>query len=137
MFEEEAVSLLKKHTGIRFWQEDVLLLFQYIEANRTVCLCALNSLGRDHLKHFFEADIHASIQNTVEQIGLEIGALDAHVAKADIELMTQFYIIALTGLIESWLRGEIDHSPEELVTFADRILQDHIRGAKLRLNNSL
>lgn len=45
-------------------------------------------------------------------------------------------LLAVTGLIESWLRGEIDRSSEELVTFTDRMLQDHIRGAKIRLNDS-
>lgn len=136
MFEEEAISLLKKHEGVQFWQEDLLQLFQYIEANREVCLCALNSIGREHLKRFFEADIHASIKGTVEQIGKEIGALNGHVSKADIDLMTHFYIVALAGIIESWLLGEIDRSPEELVSFVDRILQDHIRGSKLRLSAS-
>lgn len=48
----------------------------------------------------------------------------------------ELYILAVTGLIESWLRGEIDRSPEELVTFTDRMLQNHIRGAKIRLNDS-
>ena len=96
----------------------------------------LNSIGREHLKHFFEADIHASIKSTVEQIGKEIGVVNESVCQADIDLMTHFYIVAVTGLIESWLRGEIDRSPEELVTFTDRMLQDHIRGAKIRLNAS-
>ena len=136
MFEEEAICLLKKHEGIQLRQEDLLQLFQYIEANREVCLCALNSIGREHLKRFFEADIHASIKSTVEQIGKEIGAINEHVCQADIDLMTHFYVVALTGLIDSWLRGEIDRSPEELVTFTDRMLQDHIRGAKIRLSTS-
>lgn len=48
----------------------------------------------------------------------------------------ELYILAVTGLIESWLRGKIDRSPEELVTFTDRMLQDHIRGTKIRLNDS-
>lgn len=136
MFEEEAISLLKKHEGVQLWQEDLLQLFQYIEANREVCLCALNSIGREHLKRFFEADIHTCIKGTVEQIGKEIGALNGYVSKADIDLMAHFYVVALAGIIESWLRGEIDRSPEELVSFVDRILQDHIRGAKLRLSAS-
>lgn len=38
--------------------------------------------------------------------------------------------------MDSWLRGEIDRSPDELVTFTDRMLQDHIRGAKIRLSTS-
>ena len=136
MFDEEAMSLLKKHEGIQFWQDDLLQLFHYIEANREVCLCALNSLGREHLKRFFEADIYADIKSTVEQIGKEIGAITEHICTEDIDMMTHFYVIALTGMLESWLLGEIDRSPEELVAFFDRFLQDHINGSKLRLSAS-
>ena len=55
MFQEEAVALLQ--------------LFRYIEQNREVCLCALKSVGREHLKRFFEADIHAIIHRAVEEVG--------------------------------------------------------------------
>ena len=69
MFQEEAVALLQKHEGTLLWQEGLLQLFRYIEQNREVCLCALKSVGREHLKRFFEADIHAIIHRAVEQIG--------------------------------------------------------------------
>lgn len=55
--------------GTLLWQEGLLQLFRYIEQNRAVCLCALKSVGREHLKRFFEADIHAIIHRAVEQIG--------------------------------------------------------------------
>ena len=35
-------------------------------------------------------------------------------------------------MLESWLLGEIDRTPEELVDFADRLLQEHIQGARMR-----
>lgn len=132
MFQEEALSLLRQHEGTLLWQEGLLQLFRYIEANRDVCLCALRSVGREHLKRFFETDIHAIIHRTVEQFGREVGALNAGVSEADVELITHFYVIALTGMLESWLLGEIDRTPEELIRSADCILQDHVRGAKLR-----
>ena len=40
-------------------------------------------------------------------------------------------------VVESWLLGEIDHTPEQLVAFADQMLQDHIRGARLRWSQQL
>lgn len=132
MFQEEAVSLLRQHEGALLWQEGLLQLFHYIEENKAVCLCALRSVGRDHLKRFFETDIHTIIHRTVEQIGLEIGAISDGAAKEDRELTTHFYVVALTGMLESWLLGEIDRTPEELIAFADRMLTDHVRGAKLR-----
>ena len=136
MFQEEAVSLLRQHEGTLLWQEGLLQLFRYIEENKAVCLCALRSVGREHLKRFFETDIHAIIHRTVEQFGHEVGAISAGVTEADVELVTHFYVVALTGMLESWLLGEIDHTPEELIRSADCILQDHVQGAKLRYSGS-
>ena len=131
MFQEEAMSLLRQHEGTLLWQEGLLQLFRYIEENKAVCLCALRSVGRDHLKRFFETDIHAIIHRTVEQFGHEVGAISAGVTESDVELVTHFYVVALTGMLESWLLGEIDRTPEELIRSADCILQDHVQGAKL------
>ena len=132
MFQEEAMSLLRQHEGTLLWQEGLLQLFRYIEENKAVCLCALRSVGREHLKRFFETDIHAIIHRTVEQFGHEVGAISAGVTESDVELVTHFYVVALTGMLESWLLGEIDRTPEELIRSTDCILQDHCRGAKLR-----
>lgn len=132
MFQEEAISLLQQHEGALLWHEGLLQLFHYIEENKAVCLCALKSVGRQHLKRFFEADIHAIIHRAVEQIGKEVGAIQAGVTADDIALMTHFYVVAAVGVIESWLMDEIDRTPEELIAFLDRLLQDHIRGAQIR-----
>lgn len=102
MFQAEAVALLKQHEGTLLWQEGMLQLFHYIEDNRAVCLCALKSVGREHLKRFFQADIYAIIHRTVEQIGTEAG-----VTQEDIALLTHIYVVASAGVVESWLLGEI------------------------------
>ena len=133
MFQEEAVSLLEQHEGTLLWQEGLLQLFRYLEKNRTVCLCALRSVGRDHLRRFFQTDIYAIIHRTVEQVGAEIGADLGGDAQPDIDLVTHFYVVALSGMVESWLLEEIDRTPEQLIAFADQMLQDHISGAKKRL----
>lgn len=132
MFQEEAVALLKQHEGTLLWQEGLLQLLHYIENNRAVCLSALRSVGREHLKRFFQTDIYAVIHRVVEQIGTDVGAIQAGVTPDDIALLTHIYVVASTGVVESWLLGEIDRTPEELVAFADQMLQDHIQGAQLR-----
>ena len=136
-FQEEALTLLARHDGALLWQEGLLQLFHYIEDNRAVCLCALRSVGRDHLKRFFESDIHTIIHRTVEQIGREIGAAQAGVTEDDIALMTHVLVVSYVAIIESWLLGEIDRTPEELVSFADRMLQDLIQGARIRWNEEI
>lgn len=107
------------------WQEGLLQLFRYIEQNRAVCLCALKSVGREHLKRFFEADIHAIIHRAVEEVGARGHQKREHGSHDD------FYVVAFAGMIESWLLGEIDRTPEELIAFADTVLQEQILGARL------
>ena len=135
MFQEEAVSLLRQHEGTLLWQEGLRQLFRYLEENRAVCICALKYVGRDDLKRFFEADIHAIIHRTVEQISEDVGIARAGVTAEDIALMTHVYVVAFAGVLESWLLGEIERTPEELIVFADCFLQDHIRGAKIRMQH--
>lgn len=136
MFDEEAISLLRRHEGMLLWQDGLLQLFQYIEENHAVCYCALKSLGREHIKRFFASDIYDIIHHTIEQIGMDIGILDKKITKADIDLLTHFYVVSLVGIMESWLLGEIERTPQELVSFADQLLQDHVRGAKMRLQEN-
>lgn len=132
MIENEAISLLRQQEGTLLWKEGFLQLFRYLEENRAVCLCALKSLGRDHLRRFFEADIYAIIHRTIEQLGEKIGVRNNLDSFVDVEMLTHFYVVALAGMMESWLLGEIDRTPEQLIQFADVILNDQLNGAAAR-----
>lgn len=132
MFENEAVSLLKQQEGALLWKEGLLQLFRYLEENRAVCLCALKSVGREHIRRFFEADIYAIIHRTIEQLGEEIGVRSRLDSFVDVELLTHFYVVSLAALLESWLLGEIERTPEQLVEFADMFLNDQVTGAAAR-----
>ena len=94
MFQQEAMTLLEGYEGTPLWQEGLLRLFRYIEENRAVCLCALKSVGREHLKRFFEDELYAIIHRTVEQIGCEVGAKEARVTEDEIALMTRIQIVS-------------------------------------------
>ena len=130
MFQQEALSLLQQQEGVQLWQEGLVQLFQYLQDNRAVCLCALNSLSRSHIKRFFHADIYAIIHHTVTGVAGELGYAGG---EGELELLTHFYVIALAGLIESWLLGEIEESPEELIAFVDVLLRNQVRGAAAQL----
>ena len=130
MFDQEAVALLRDHEGVMLWQDGLLQLFQYLQENRAVCLCALHSISREHLKRFFQTDIHSIIQSTIQRIVME---LNCQTSDDEVDLLTKFYIGALTSMIEEWLLGDIKETPEELISFADQLLKDHVRGAALRM----
>lgn len=132
MFENEAISLLRQQEGALLWKEGLLQLFRYLEENRAVCLCALRSMGRDHIKRFFESEIYGIIHLTLEQLADEVGVRNHLDSFMDVETLTHFYVVALAGIMESWLLGEIDRTPEELIQFADTMLNDQVRGAAAR-----
>ena len=130
MFDQEAVALLRKHEGVLLWQDGLLQLFQYLQENREVCLCALHSVSREHLKRFFRDDINAVIQNNIKNLAAQ---LNYPASDQEINLLTKFYVSALAGITEDWLLGEIQETPEELIRFTDQLLQSHVMGATLRL----
>ena len=133
MFQEEAVSLIQRQEGVLLWQEGILQLFQYLEKNRKVCLCALNSLGREHIKRFFESSICEAIHHTIEKLAQAIGYGQSPAGESQLDLLTKVYVIMLAGVMESWLLGEISCPPEELMAFADTMLKDQLRGTAVRL----
>ena len=101
-------------------------LFRYIQDNRAFCLCAFQSIGHSHLRKLFQESISGIVRTTVDKLAVELHC------PAD-ELVVQVYTIALVGTVESWLLGEVDRTPEELIQFADTMLQDHMRGIHLRM----
>ena len=130
MFNQEAVALLREHDGVMLWQDGLLQLFQYLQENRAVCLCALHSISPEHLKRFFQTDVHVIIQGTIQRIAEE---LNYQVSEEEVDLLTKFYVGALASIMEEWLLGNIRETPEELIRFADQLLKDHVRGAALRM----
>ena len=136
MFQEEAVSLLQASEGVLLWQEGLLQLLRYLEANRAVCLCALQSVGRSHLERFFEADLHAILYRTIERFAGEVCPGRPGLSESDAALLTHLYVVGFSAVAESWLLGEIDRSAEELVAFVDLHLQDQLRGARARLEEA-
>ena len=128
-FEEEALQLRREQSGDLPWQEGLLQLFHYIADHRAICLCALDSLGREYLKQLFETDISGIVRRTVDRLARENG-FPENAAMEDTAV--RFLTLALAGAMESWLRGELTQTPEELIGIFSTIFQDYIRGVKLR-----
>lgn len=132
-FEKEALELLQQQQGVFPWQNGFLHLFQYINQNRAVCLCALDSLGKESLKQLLEADVNSIVDRAVRQTAVENG-LPAH--SPEVEVVICLVTIMMAGAVESWLRGELTQTPEELTRRIDMMFQDYIRGVALRLKAS-
>lgn len=127
-FQQEAVQLLAVHHNAKIWQEGLLQLFHYLDDNRTICLNALQSLGRGDLKRFFYADIHNILERVVKEHCNNLQASEQYLS-----FIIHFYTISLGGLVESWLAGEMEQTPEEIIEMIDTFIQDQLRGAQERI----
>ena len=107
-FEKEALELLQQQQGVSPWQNGFLHLFQYINQNRAVSI----------------------VDRAVRQTAVENG-LPAH--SPEVEVVICLVTIMMAGAVESWLRGELTQTPEELTRWIDMMFQDYIRGVALRL----
>ena len=66
----------------------------------------------------------------LRQTAVENG-LPAH--SPEVEVVICLVTIMMAGAVESWLRGELTQTPEELTRRIDMMFQDYIRGVALRL----
>lgn len=134
MFHEEVVLPLRQHEGVLFWQDGLLQLFHYVQDNKMVCQRTLRSLGRPFMKELFMNEVYGMVRHVADQLSEKIEWKSKAV---ELEMITQFYIISLAGVIEAWVLDELHYTPEELVSFADTLLNDHIRGILMRLSETV
>ena len=131
MFLEEVAAPLRQHEGALFWQDGLRQLFSYLQENKAVCQCALRSLGRPFLKELFMDEVYSMVRHVADQL---TGELEWENKEQELDMNVQFYVIALAGIVEGWILDELDFSPEELIQFVNKLLNDHICGLALRLS---
>lgn len=131
MFHEEIVQPLRRHEGVLFWQDGLLQLFRYLQENKGVCQCVLRSLSRPFLKDLFMDEVSVMVCRVADQLAVH---LEWEGKDREMEMITRFYVIALSGVVENWVLDELKYTPEELIAFADTLLKDHIRGIVMRLS---
>lgn len=126
--QQEAVNLIDVHESARAWQDGMLQLIYYLDENRDFCLCAMKSLGHEHMRRFFYSDIHNIVQRVVYEFGEKYES-----NKEYLSFLTHFFTLALGAIVGSWLNGEMDYTPEELIDMIDMFIQDHLRGVEQRI----
>ncbi|MDO4481136.1 MAG: TetR/AcrR family transcriptional regulator C-terminal domain-containing protein [Bacillota bacterium] len=130
MFRDEIITVLKDFSYSRQWKEGLLILFKYIADNRAVCLCALNSLGHEHMKRFFADDISTIVHNAIIYFSEN---LPEHVSVEEYEnFLIKYYSAAIMGVLENWLLGEIDESPEQMTLYICTIIENQFYGTAAR-----
>lgn len=95
---EESIMLIEEHIHFLTWEDGVLQLLTYIEANRDACRCLLLSVEHKELKRFFYADIHSFLEAFLENLPESRNA-----TPGDKSFIAHFYTLAFAALAEDWI----------------------------------
>ena len=113
-----------------------------IEDNLSTFSKGQKRIGRYILDHYDQAAFMTASklgkltevsESTVVRFAAELGY---EAGEQELTMLTRFYVGALVSIVEDWLLGEIQGTPEELIRFVDQVLRDHVRGAGLRLSQA-
>ena len=124
MFQEQALSLIRKSDNCLTWQDGFQLFLRTIRENKEVCKCALNSLGQEALRNMF-------YQEVTHLMGLFLVDIKGkHQVSEDYQsFLGDFYIAALSGTVMEWVRRDMDLSEETMMNYLRLILDRQIEEA--------
>lgn len=128
MYKDAEQKLLAKHNDASTWQEGMLDLFKYIQENKQICVCTLNSMGHTYLKELFYTDIYHVIEKVADAYIEKVAGVSQKYKK----FIIHYYTISLGALLVSWISDEIDQTPEDIIEFIGDLIEDQVKGAALR-----
>ena len=127
MFNEELLILLKKSEDCVTWDEGILLVLQYVEENRAVCLCAYKSVGREVLQRMF-----LNKASTILLKFIDVLLVDIKADPDDVKFIAEFYTMALVSALIQWMKQPQGRSPENLLQQIDIAMHGNIERALRR-----
>ena len=127
MFNEELLMLLKKSEDCVTWDEGILLVLQYVEENRAVCLCAYNSVGREVLQRMFLNKASTILLKFMDPLLEDIKA-----DPDDVKFIAEFYTMAFVSVLIQWMKQPQGRSPENLLQQIDIAMHGNIERALRR-----
>jgi probable dihydroxyacetone kinase regulator len=121
LLKNEAVSIFLDQGEDLNWQDGLTLLFDYLTANREMCLNALTSVGNQYVYRFFYDELFSLIRNNLKNTHT-IPQLD----EKQTEQLAQYTVISWGSYIVAWMMGIVKETPEEITDFLiGRIGHDH------------
>lgn len=141
MYQHDVVELIEKNNkallngeiGIEDdWDSVINALFEYIELHRNEILSVINSRAMVYFSNFVYEGLKLSIRRVVD-----IKSVDINVDEYYKNFISNFYAIALGGMVQRWLEtnGAARMSSSELIHLLRITVTGNIESALLRAAN--
>lgn len=141
MYQHDAVELIEKNNKALLngeigteddWDSVINALFEYIELHRNEILSVINSRAMVYFSNFVYEGLKLSIRRVVD-----IKSVDINVDEYYKNFISNFYAIALGGMVQRWLEtnGAARMSSRELIHLLRITVTGNIESALLRAAN--
>ncbi len=120
MLEEEAVEVVKKFDFLVDCEDAIMFIMNYVDTNRHILNCALDSLGREGLKKFLYADFIGILKATIDNAQKELKITAKEEYK---QFLCAFYSEALVGTLIEWFRAPSKINKEKMLHYLTTILR--------------
>jgi probable dihydroxyacetone kinase regulator len=126
MFRNEAEAIIGSDDEKFDWKESVRELILYINENHSFCVSLLNSSNHRMLKKIFTDSVDRLIRKVLASYGNDDSKPKSKEEEELREFNIRFYSLAVSGLIESWVLGEVNISSEKLTQYIESIIMKNL-----------
>lgn len=130
IYKTEALAAIKNSKSYHTWQQGLLLILEYVQDNKALCINTYRSLAREHLEQFLNEVLFQLLGDVVDEI---TGVTPLPEDKRT--FLTQFYSYAFVGVLLEWIKKGVHTPATELVDNISRIMEDSILLAVRRLQS--
>lgn len=130
MEEESRAAFAGQEQGAS-WEESFIAAAQFALQNKRMIFHIYNSVRREEVERYLNAIAQEAMSRYVERM-----AEGYRVNTEDKKLITDFYRVALVGMIVDWLNSGMKYDPEQSVRRLGIMLKGNIEAAFKRLEQT-
>lgn len=123
ILEEEAIEVVKKLDMVIDYEEAILFALDYIDKNHAFLENVYKSLGRDHLKRFFYADMIGIVRGIVDKTEQMEGLTIEEDFK---DFLTAMFTEAVAGMLMDLISEQGSADREKMVTYTSLVMKTSI-----------
>ena len=123
MLEEEAIEVVKNFDLIVDYEEAMMFIIDYVNENQHILSCAYDSMGREEMKRFFDADLKGVIKLVIDAAEKEHNKTIQDDYKT---FICEFYNEAISGMLIDWFKDKTIRDKEKTVSYLSNIFRSSI-----------
>ena len=104
IFQDAAEDLIRNGLDYEDWSAGLEILLQYLQENRALILNAYNSISHEVVADYIKKVLRPYAENIVHK---QAELMGSSVAEEDVELVTDIFTLASSGLVMEWIGGQM------------------------------